>query len=155
MNKLKEVIRYLLINSSQPSKLTKTKVTKLVYLSDWISSVKRNKQITEIKWYFDHYGPYVSDIYFMAEKDSKIEIESGYNAFGNPKETLVCKIKKEKFKPKLNIEEQEILNKVLETTDDMNWREFIDFVYNTKPIKISKKYSTLDLISIALTKSSD
>lgn len=155
MNKLKEAIRYLLINSTQPSKLTKTKVTKLVYLSDWISSVSRNEQITGVKWYFDHYGPYVSDVYFMAEKDSKIKIESGFNAFGNPKETLVCKITKEKFKSKLNNEEQEILDKVLEKTDDMNWREFIDFVYNTKPIKTSKKYSTLDLISIALDKSSD
>ncbi len=149
MNKLREVIRYLLMNSSEPSKLTKTKVTKLVYLTDWISSKKYNKQVTGINWYFDHYGPYVSDVYFMAEKDSKIEIKSGLNAFGNPKETLVCKIDVEKYTPKLNSKEQRILDEVLEKTDDLNWREFIDLVYDTKPIKISKKYSNLDLVSIA------
>lgn len=155
MNRLKEVIRYFLVNSSQPSKLTKTKVTKLVYLADWISSVERKEQITEIKWYFDHFGPYVSDVYFMAEKDSKIEIKSGLNAFGNPKETLTCKIEKNKFKSKLNFEEQKILNDILNKTDDMNWHEFIDFVYNTKPIKVSKKYTTLDLISLACNNAVD
>lgn len=149
MSKLKEVIRYLLINSSQPSKLTKTKVTKLVYLADWLSSVKYNKQLTNIEWYFDHYGPYVSDVYLVSEKDSKVEIRAGLNAFGNPKETLVCKIQKEEFKIRLNFEEQQILNKVLRKTDNMNWREFIDYVYRTEPIIKSKKYSELNLVLIA------
>lgn len=149
MKKLREVIRYLLINSSQPSKLTKTKVTKLVYLGDWFSSLENNEQITDVEWFFDHYGPYVSDIYFVAQKDSKIKIKTGYNAFGNPKETLECVVSKTKFKTRLNNEEQAILDKVLSETDDMNWREFIDFIYKTPPIKTSEKYSKLNLVSIS------
>lgn len=151
MKKLREVIRYLLINSSEPSKLTKTKVTKLVYLADWFSSLESQKQITGIEWFFDHYGPYVSDVYLEAERDPKINIKSGYNAFGNPKETLECTIERTKFKSRLNQEEKYILDKVLGCTDNMNWKEFINYVYETKPVKNSEKYSKLDLVSISVS----
>lgn len=149
MNKLREVIRYLLVNSKYPSKLTKTKVTKLVYLADWKHTIKNKKQLTDIKWFFDHYGPYVSDVYFVAENDPKVIIKSGYNAFGNPKETLEFRMNREKFNSKLNECEQEILKNILYETDYMNWREFIDHVYETAPVKMSKKFTRLNLKNIA------
>lgn len=150
MNKLREIIRFILKNSSQPNKLTKTKVTKLVYLTDWYSVQENNKQITKIDWYFDHYGPYVNDVYQMAEKDSKIEIEEMLNAYGNPKKVLKLTRQDKGYKIKLNNPEIAIINKVLLETDSMNWREFIEYVYETEPIKNNKRYTRLDLQSYAM-----
>jgi hypothetical protein len=34
----------------------------MVYLADWRSAITRGKQITDIVWEFNYYGPYVDDI---------------------------------------------------------------------------------------------
>lgn len=147
MNKLREIIRYILINSSQPNKLTKTKVTKLVYLVDlqYINDSKR--QVTDIKWYFDHYGPYVSDVYLEAKGDPRIEIIKTVNVYGNPKEILKFKKSKKVYQSKLSEKEKIIISSILSKTDNMNWREFIEYIYNTEPIKTNPRYTSLDLHS--------
>ena len=35
----------------------------MVYLSDWLNSLKNGEQLTNINWYYDNYGPFVWEIY--------------------------------------------------------------------------------------------
>ncbi|MFC0274215.1 Panacea domain-containing protein [Metabacillus herbersteinensis] len=44
----------------------------MVYLADWYSALKNGKQLTNIEWYFDHYGPYVVDVYNAVKEDQSI-----------------------------------------------------------------------------------
>lgn len=149
MNKLKEVVYYLLYYYPYADELSKTRTTKMVYLADWYSAIKYKSQITEIQWYFDHYGPYVDDVYNTASQDHEISIKHSFSYFGNPKEIFRLK---EGFTPTFELlsdNELDILEQVIEETKYLNWNEFIKLVYSTYPIETEKKYNYLNLIELA------
>jgi len=152
MAKIKEVIYYFLINYPYKDELSKTRLTKMIYLADWESAKRCGKQITKINWYFDHYGPYVPDVYQVALKDKKINIKKGFSAFGSPKETIEFDKGYADYSVdnvRLNIEQVEILDKVIEDTKYLNWNDFISYVYSTEPIESQEKYKKLDLVKLA------
>ncbi|MFB4471809.1 Panacea domain-containing protein [Oceanobacillus caeni] len=152
MAKIKEVIYYFLIKYPYKDELSKTRLTKMVYLADWESAKKYGRQITKINWYFDHYGPYVPDVYEVAAKDRKISIKKGFSAFGSPKETIEFDEDYADYsigRVRLNTEQIEILDKVIEDTMYLNWSDFISYVYSTKPIKSQDRYNKLDLVKLA------
>jgi predicted metallo-beta-lactamase superfamily hydrolase len=150
-NIVNEISLFFLNNYPYPDELSKTRLTKMVYLADWECALKHKKQITNISWYFDHYGPYVPDVYEEAMKDERIIFENTFSAYGSPK-TIIKKTDAYSADEsiKLSHEEVSILNKVIEDTKFQNWTEFIDYIYNTEPILTSKKYSHLDLVDIAI-----
>lgn len=77
--KLRNVLLYIVKNYPYGDDLTKTRITKLVYLIDWEYTKKYGKQMTEISWYFDHYGPYVSDVLDEADEDKTVSIQSTFS----------------------------------------------------------------------------
>lgn len=146
-NKLRSIVRYIVKNYPYPDELTKTRITKLVYLIDWENIKKNNKQITDINWYYDHYGPYVSDVLDEADKDDCIRIESTISNFGTLKYIVRAKVDKaELIYNNLTDEEVSIIEKVIQDTKAYSWNKFIDYVYSTEPIKESDRYNSLDLI---------
>lgn len=145
-NKLRSIVRYIVKNYPYPDELTKTRITKLVYLIDWENIKKNNKQITNINWYFDHYGPYVSDVLDEADKDDCIRVESTTSNFGTIKYIVRPKIDKtELLYDNLTDDEISIIEKVIQDTKSFSWNKFIDYVYSTEPIKESDRYNSLDL----------
>lgn len=145
-NKLRSVMRYIVKNYPFPDDLTKTRITKLVYLIDWENTKKNGKQITNINWYFDHYGPYVSDVLDEADKDSCVSIESTISNFGTIKYIVKPKIdKNELVYDDLTVNDIEIINSVIRETKNLSWNKFIDYVYSTDPIKKSNRYENLNL----------
>lgn len=138
-------MRYIVKNYPYPDDLTKTRITKLVYLVDWENFKKYGNQMTSIEWFFDHYGPYVSDVLDEADEDKNISIKSTISNFGTVK--YIVKPKKEKKEliyDDLTENDMNIIDKVIKDTKDYYWNEFINYVYETAPIKNSKKYQTLD-----------
>jgi len=145
-NKLRSVIRYIVKNYPYPDDLTKTRITKLVYLVDWEFMEKYGKQLTNIDWYFDHYGPYVSDVLDDADDDKVLSINKTTSNYGTVKYIVKPKRDKEDLVYRdLYNSDTEILDKVISETEDLSWNEFIDYVYSTKPIQNSNRYSKLDL----------
>lgn len=145
-NKLRSIVRYIVKNYPYPDELTKTRITKLVYLIDWENIKKSNKQITDINWYFDHYGPYVSDVLDEADKDDCLRIESTISNFGTLKYIVRAKVDKtELIYNNLTDDEISIIEKVIQDTKAFSWNKFIDYVYSTEPIKESDRYNSLDL----------
>jgi hypothetical protein len=52
MSKLADVIAYLCVNYPYKHELSKARLTKLVYLSDWMSAQELGEQITKYKVVF-------------------------------------------------------------------------------------------------------
>jgi arsenite-activated ATPase arsA len=147
-NKLKSVMRYIVKNYPYPDDLTKTRITKLVYLIDWENVKEYGSQITNIEWFFDHYGPYVSDVLDEADEDKTVSINSTISNFGTVKYIVKPKRDKEELLyDDLTDNDKDIIDRVIDKTKNFYWNEFINYVYSTEPIKNSTRYSTLDLKS--------
>ena len=63
MSKLVDIAGYLVANYPYPGQLSNARLTKMIYLADWYHTVLTGRRLTEINWYFDHYGPYVKDVF--------------------------------------------------------------------------------------------
>ena len=145
-NKLKDVLSYIVKNYPYSDDLTKTRTTKLVYLVDWEYIKKYGRQLTSIEWFFDHYGPYVSDVLDEADKDRRISIKKTKSNFGTVKYMVVPKFTKNDIVYSLTADEIEVIDDVIEKTKLLSWNQFIRYVYDTSPIKNSEKYKKLDLL---------
>ena len=66
---LKYIMYYIIKNYPNQLKqeLSNARLTKTVYLADWKQAIIKHRQISDIKWYFDNYGPFVNDIKHEAE----------------------------------------------------------------------------------------
>lgn len=147
MDTLKEIITYLYINYPYKNELSKARLVKMIYLADWKSSILYGKQITDIEWYFNHYGPYVSDIVDTIRNDSDFSIKSQVNAYGEHKE-LIC-LNANYAVPILSETTQIVLNFVIEKTHKLMWDDFINLVYSTYPVVTQPKYSKLNLVELS------
>ena len=145
-NKLKDVLSYIVKNYPYSDDLTKTRTTKLVYLVDWEYIKKYGRQLTSIEWFFDHYGPYVSDVLDEADKDRTISIKKTKSNFGTVKYMVMPKFTKNDIVYSLTADEIEVIDDVIEKTKLLSWNQFIRYVYETSPIKNSEKYKKLDLL---------
>lgn len=148
-NKIDNVLRYIVRYYPYGFELTKTRLTKLIYLIDWESSLEVGEQLTDIEWYFNHYGPYVSDVFDTADEDSDLKIVEKVSNFGTKKFLVESKIEKSDLQFELTRSEMKIIDKVINETQSMNWNEFIDYVYSTFPIVKSERYGVLNLVKLA------
>jgi hypothetical protein len=148
MAKLRDVVLYFCKNYPYPNELSKARLTKMVYLADWRSAITRHRQITSIRWRYNHHGPYVKDVEDLARNDPALTITRTYNAFGSEKEVISAK-DGAAMSPPLPDEERKVLDYVIEITAPMYWDEFVQLVYSTWPILTQPRYETLDLVGLA------
>jgi hypothetical protein len=146
MFNLREIMCYFCQNYPYRDELSNSRLTKLVYLSDWFSCLLYGKQLTEIRWVFNHYGPYVDDIIDTARQDRLFVISNSQNFYGDNKLIISCD---ENYQPMISIKEKNIIDFVIEKTKSMYFNEFIDYVYSTYPISSQQRYLNLDLVSLA------
>lgn len=150
MVKLKNIIRYFVANYPHKSELSKTRLTKMVYLADWYSSLKYGKQLTNIDWFFDHYGPYVVDVFNAVQDDNILSIKNEYTRYGTPKQVVTLNKSDFNFANRLDSKTKDILDDVIRNTESFYWSEFINYIYSSYPIKSSKRYQELDLERLAI-----
>mgnify|MGYP000078058339 CR=1 FL=1 len=143
MNKLASIMAYFCKNYPFKHEISNARLTKMVYLADWLSTQKYGYQLTDIKWYFDNYGPFVHDIEKEAYDNPKFEIISGMTVYGTPKRQI--QLVDTNISINIPVEVQTILDKVINDTKVLNWNDFIKFIYNTAPVRNSYRYSYLDL----------
>lgn len=150
MSSIKNISAYLCKNYPHVHELSKTRLTKLVYLADWFSALDSGQQITNIKWKFDHFGPYVDEVIREAEAHPDVfVVTTTKNIYGNEKTlvSLVDNVKREDLS--VSNHEKKILDKVISETKNMYWKPFLKFVYATPPIVQADRYERLDLIKVA------
>lgn len=147
MNKLQNIIAYFCIYYPHKGELSKARLTKLVYLADWFSALIDDRQITNIDWLFNHYGPYVDDVVFSASRSPYFSIASEQTMYGSDKHLIGFNgIFDENS---LSVREKQILDFVIEKTKHLYFNDFIDYVYSTYPVESRNRYSKLDLVSLA------
>ena len=145
-----QVLRYIVKNYPIPEELTKTRTTKLVYLVDWEMAKRKHRQLTDIEWKFDQFGPFVSDVYDAADEDKELSIVKKQSAFGTTKYIVQSKNDRERLDyPDLDRETQAIIDDVIDKTRNLYWNGFIEYVYDTYPIKHVQKYNHLNLVQLA------
>ena len=144
-----DVVRYFVQNYPYPDELSKTRLTKLVYLADWFSARERHKQLTPIEWYFDHYGPYVRDVFDAVSNDDQLIITHSRSSFGGSKETVTMRPGAQLKTRTLGSADTRILDEVISKTKSLTWGGFIAYVYDTYPIRTRERYSVLRLVEIA------
>lgn len=148
MSELKEVIAYILIHYPHKEELSNARLTKMIYLADWKHAMEEKKQITPIKWYFDNYGPYVSDVQNeIFHNKNLFEQKETTNIYGSPKKLF--SIKEFDYNPTLKKSEISAINHVISKTSSLDWHSFINLVYSTHPISSSSRYSELNLVQKA------
>lgn len=147
MTKLANITAYLCTHYPHKKELSKARLTKLVYLSDWFFSLTKEEQMSDIKWIFNHYGPYVDDISNIAYNNDNFNIQSTITKFGTDKYLITYIGKNEDIE--LDEQEIKILDFVIKKTKNLYFDEFIDYVYSTYPIKSKQRYSTLNLVELA------
>jgi hypothetical protein len=147
MKKLQQIIAFLCSEYPHKSEITKARLTKMVYLADWFSALLDGKQLTDIEWVFNHYGPYVDDVVDAAHSALGFKIEPQNTMYGTSKYVISYKGDTEKLD--LEKREKKILNAVIEKTKSMYFNEFVDYVYSTYPVKTKERYSSFDLVSLA------
>ena len=147
---LKHVLAYLIKNypSEKAGDLSNARVTKMVYLADWHFALNHQRQMTNISWFFDTYGPFVKDIEKTAGKHSDIFVtDFGNNRFGMPKKTFSLRDPSKKID--LGKAEKKSLDHIIKVTGDLTWRNFINLIYSSYPVQVSEHYTVLDLPPLA------
>ncbi|MDQ6213305.1 Panacea domain-containing protein [Achromobacter insolitus] len=148
MTKLQAIIRYLCMNYPYKGELSNARVTKMVYLADWLHAQQRGEQLTDISWHFDHYGPFVTDVVEAAKMDRAMSVQYTTNMYGSPKVQLSY-MGDPGESIDLTREERKVLDHVIEETAPLAFSSFINHVYDTYPIRTADRYSTLDLADLA------
>jgi hypothetical protein len=145
---ISNIIKYLLKEYPHKAELSASRLTKMIYLMDWKSSIDNGYQITNAKWHFDHYGPYVDDFVEIAKEDKDITIQNTSNFYGGRKQLFKLS---DSFDGKVEItpEQKKIADFVIDATKKKNYENFIQLVYSTYPIISNNRYSNLDLVDMA------
>ena len=144
MADLKDMIYYILKKYPKKDHLSNARLTKIIYLSDWYSAINYNKQISNIHWYFDNYGPFVWDVLDEIKQHSDLfVIKKTLNIFGAEKRLI--KTKNDEYMVTLSKDEKNAIKKIIKITKDKDWSQFIKFVYSTYPILTTEKYSYINL----------
>lgn len=146
--RVEDALAYILSHYPYPNDLSKARTVKLLYLSDWVMAVHEGRQLTDVDWFFNHYGPYVVDIEDAVRASERLQWRRGVNAFGSPKETLVTKTETSSW-PNLSSRDKEVIDHVISETQDLNFTEFLSLVYSTFPVTNSDRYDELDLPALA------
>lgn len=150
MTTIKDALAYVLKHypNNMRHELSNARVTKMLYLADWHQAINHGKQITDISWFFDNYGPYVNDVKSTAESNPDVfSVTSTNNMYGQPK--IMISLTENNYEAIIPEIERASFDHVIHETQKMYWDSFIKLVYSTYPITSSDRYSTLDLVEKA------
>lgn len=145
---IKQVLKYILLKYPYKGELSASRLTKMVYLTDWKFAIEFERQFTNKIWHFNHYGPYIDDFVNLAKDDEDIVVTNTTNFYGGHKQLFELR---SDFNDSINLssELKEVVDFVIKATQDKNYEEFIKLVYSTYPVISSSKYSNLDLVAKA------
>jgi Protein of unknown function (DUF4065) len=147
MASVRDIAGYLCRNYPYQEQLSKARLTKMIYLADWKSAIDRSTQISDVRWEFSHFGPYVPLVVEQLREDEDFWVRGSSTIFGHPKE-VVSYHGPDDF-PTLSAEDRRILDFVIASVAPKSWDGFIKLVYSTYPVVSQPRYSELDLVRLA------
>ena len=130
-----ELFKIIISVYPQKQELTRDRLVKLTYLSDWRSAIINKKQITNIKWYINNYGPYIENMYDML-KEKSFDINDSIE-------------ERKKFDGEIATEIMTVVDFIINKTKELNNNDFTTLVFSTFPLATSTKYNYVDLVEKA------
>jgi len=127
---------------TQNRELSRSVMTKLVYLVDYFYARQHGNQYTNIKWYYNHYGPFVEDV----ENSIIDNIEVSVNKYDNT--NLGSFFKYSGAAPVINEEDLlVVLNHVQDIyKSSQGFNDFITYIYSTSPVRKTRQYDFIDIV---------
>ena len=149
MKKIESILIYIYSNYPNPIELSKARLVKIIYLADWKFALEYNMQISDTKWYFNHYGPFVKEIIDDIRSSKYFSLYTTNNIYGSEKELIKLNNTIPFDEINLTENEKKVIDFVIEKTSKLYWNEFIRLVYSTFPIMKMPKLSNLNLLELA------
>jgi hypothetical protein len=140
MATLKDITLYALCKNTS---ISRSELTKLVYLFDYFHAKKFKKQYTNIRWYYDRFGPFVHDVENSILGVDGIKRSRSLNPFG--KRGTYFSYSGECP----DIDDQDLVNildYVIGSYKEHTYKSFIeDLVYQTSPVKKTRQYDYINI----------
>lgn len=149
MQKLEDIIAYLYQQSPNKDDLSKGRVTKLIFLADWRMSLMARKQVSDLRWYVNKYGPYADDLETLFRTGDVFVFRDTGNYYGGNKKTIAFKVEDHLYNPALADLEKQVIDATIKATAELGWNEFSNMVNRTYPLVNGEKYDFLDLPQLA------
>lgn len=146
-SKVHDVLVHICRNYPHPEALSNARATKTVFLADWEMARRFGRTITNIVWEFNQYGPFVHDVAHAAATSPDLELKRTVNAFGAEK--TIFRVKSHATAPSLTPDELAVIDHVISRTGRMTFAAFIDYVYDSYPVRATERYTVMDLTSLA------
>jgi len=145
--KFKQVYYYILEKHFKEHGVPKTKLAKLLYLSDFAYYYDNNTSITGARYYKLTYGP-VADLFFTMTdslfEDGKIRI----NILDTAQMISISDTNTDKKFEELSNSEKDMIDKICDFWRDKNTAEIVNFTHSQKPWKDRKDGEYIPYISI-------
>lgn len=131
-DRLTDSIHYIFANYAN-NKVPQSDLIKILYLADWAAACKLGRLITGVKWEWEGYGAFSTDILFQLREDRSFTFDKKDS---RRERTLVVRDEKVTEKS-ITLKEQEkrILNFVLTQTRDLDSHEISQLSRDTYPIR--------------------
>lgn len=148
MAEIRDITAYILSRVPGRRRLSNARLTKMVYLADWKSAIETRKTISNIKWYYDNFGPFVWDVVNTARQNPLLfNVTCSADSDGNRRTFL--SLADRRYKARLDRSEAQSVDHIIQVTKDLDWPDFIRLVYSTYPIASRQKFQELDLVALA------
>jgi len=146
MSTLKQVMIYIVNSYRHTKSISVSRLSKTVYMADWLAAIKLDRQLTNINWDIRFSGPFAPEIESILTGDEDFQMQGGKN-YGNKVQQVAAA--NDDITVELSPAELRVLDKVLRDTVQLNWNDFLNYVYDTYPVKIQRSTTTIDLVAVA------
>jgi hypothetical protein len=146
MSTLKQVMIYIVNSYKHSQSISVSRLSKTVYLADWQAALKLDRQLTNINWDIRFSGPFAPEIESVLTGDADFQMQGDKNYINKVQQIA---LPNEDIPVELTPFELRVLDKVLRDTVRLNWNDFLNYVYDTYPVKIQRRTTTIDLVAVA------
>ena len=129
---------------------TLSRTTKMIYLVDWKYALKRGRQATQVRWYFDQFGPYVNLVNTFTKRFDLREERESKSKYRRRLRWLVLNpdISQDVGTP-LSNEVQNVCKEVIEDVGRLRYTDFIRHVYRTPPVRYYDQFTYMNIVKVA------
>ena len=127
-----------------------SRATKMIYLVDWKYALKHGRQATDVRWYFDRFGPYVNLVKDFTERFELKKTKESKGKYSRRVRWLALKtdISRDVGTP-LSNEVQSVCDDIIKEVWRLSYIDFIRYVYRTPPVRYCDKFTYMNIVEIA------
>lgn len=144
---LREALAYLASHFPKETELSRSRLTRMLYLADWRSAILRGQPLTKAVWNYSQYGPFAIEAETILRHDPNFTTSIDFSLDNGEVDTVA--LRQPVSYTSLTVDDRSLLDFVVEVTASLPWNDFNRLVYSTYPLITQEKYQNLDLMVAA------